>query len=272
MKIIFVSDLHGSTWKYEKLYKVAIRHHADVVMNGGDMLPKNCDLFQQDKFINRHLKKHFQQFNEAKIYYLCYLGNDDLMIFDQLFEETCQEYEYICNIAQQKRTIQDMDFIGMNWVVDYPFQLKDRCRMDTREYIFQRQFGPGLLSSFSGWKKIDNWYTYANTLPTIKDELDRLPRPKCMQYCVYMIHMPPANLELDVCGHGEKVGSQALYTFLQTYQPQLSLHGHIHESPKISGIWKAKLGNTTCIQPGQLKGLTYVTIDTNRMNIERYTE
>lgn len=272
MKILFVTDLHGCTWKYDKLYKVAKAYHADIVINGGDMLPKNRNLFQQDQFITRELQRHFQQFDDAKIHYLCCLGNDDLMIFDPLFEETCQQYEYICNMAQRKKTIHDVDFIGMNWVVDYPFRLKDRCRMDTREYIFQQQFGTGLLSTVSGWKDIDDWSAYAHTLPTIEDELDELPQPHNMEHSVYIIHMPPAHIGLDVCGHGEQVGSQAIYDFLQAQQPMLSLHGHIHESPDMSGVWKAELGKTICIQPGQMDGFTYVTIDTHTMDITRDTE
>lgn len=271
MRIIFVTDLHGCTRKYDKLYKVANEYEADVVINGGDMLPKNTNLFQQDRFIKRHLNKHFEKFEEANHHYLCYMGNDDLKIFDPLFDEICQQYTYITNIAQRKITIQDIEFIGMNWVVDYPFRLKDRCRMDTRDYIFQHQFGTGLLSSNHGWEEIQNWYEYAKTLPTIEDELENLPSPLNMDKSVYIVHMPPAYLGLDVCGHGERVGSTSLYNFLQIRQPKLSLHGHIHESPDVSGVWKAQLKKTICIQPGQMTKFTYVTIDLKEMEILRHT-
>ena len=56
MRIIFTTDLHGCAWKYDKLCRVAQDFEADVVINSGDMLPKNIDLFQQDKFITRHLR------------------------------------------------------------------------------------------------------------------------------------------------------------------------------------------------------------------------
>ena len=111
--------------------------------------------------------------------------------------------------------IYDREFIGMNWVVDYPFRLKDRCRKDTPDYIFQQQFGTGLLSTVNGWKELDNWCEYANTLPTIAGELQQLPQPANMQQTVYVMHMPPAHFGLDVCGHGEKVGSIAIYQFLR---------------------------------------------------------
>lgn len=52
MRVLFVTDLHGIKWKYERLFEVARDFQADVVINGGDMLPGNNDLFRQDKFIN----------------------------------------------------------------------------------------------------------------------------------------------------------------------------------------------------------------------------
>ena len=271
MRIVFTTDLHGATWKYEKLYEVAQEYGADVVINGGDMLPKDRNLFQQDTFITQQLQRHFQQFDKAKIHYLSYLGNDDLAIFDTLFENTCQQYEYVSNIGQRKITLHDVEFVGMNWVVDYPFRLKDRCRMDTRDYVFQPQHGTGLLSTFVGWEELDDWYAYANTLPTIEDELQEVPRPQKMEQSVYIVHMPPAYVGLDVCGHGERVGSQALFRFLYEHQPKISLHGHIHESPDVSGVWKTQIGETICIQPGQLTEFTYVTIDMATMEIHRHT-
>ncbi len=272
MRILFVTDLHGCVWKYRRLFKIARAFQADMVVNGGDMLPGRVELLLQDAFITRDLKEHFDQFEKAGIFYLCYPGNDDPMIFDALFDKTCRQYEYIFNMAQRKATINDIDFIGMNWVVDYPFRIKDRCRMDTRAYTFQPQFGTGLLSTSSGWEEIDDWHAYAKRLPTIEDELSELPQPRHRERSVYIIHMPPAYIGLDVCGNGERVGSRALYNFLRRRQPKLSLHGHIHESPEMSGIWKAQLGNTICIQPGQMKGLTYVAIDAHAMKIERHTE
>ncbi|MGD9100789.1 MAG: phosphoesterase, partial [Anaerolineae bacterium] len=66
--------------------------------------------------------------------------------------------------------------------------------------------------------------------------------------------------------------SKAIYDFLSKHQPRLSLHGHIHESPQVSGRWHARLGNTICIQPGQLEPFTYVVIDLETMKFDRHTE
>ena len=52
------------------------------------------------------------------------------------------------------------------------------------------------------------------------------------------------------------------------------LHGHIHESPKVSGLWYNKLNNTICIQSGQTeignKYVSHVIMDTERNKYERF--
>lgn len=273
MRVLFVTDLHGSKWKYERLMEAAKGFRADVVINGGDMLPWNNDPFRQGQFITNYLDNHFAQFQSAGIYYLCYPGNDDLRMFDQLFEKTCNKYPFVVCLAQCKFEVGGYEFIGMNWIVDYPFRLKDRCRMDTYDYMFQVQFGKGLLSTPDGWQEIDDWFAYAKTLPTIEEEIDRLIRPKDMAESVYVMHTPPYRMGLDkVYSVADGVGSKAIYNFLEKYQPRLSLHGHIHESPEVSGRWHAKLGRTTCIQPGQLNEFTYVTIDLSTMKFDRIKE
>ncbi|MBI9108443.1 MAG: hypothetical protein JEZ04_16975 [Spirochaetales bacterium] len=158
----------------------------------------------------------------------------------------------------------------MNWVFDYPFRLKDRCRMDYDDYSFQMQYGTGILSSANGWNEIAAWPQYAKQLATIKEELDNLPKPRNEQV-IYIIHMPPSKIGLDVCRNGSTVGSDSVYNFLKSQQPLFSLHGHIHESPEVSGKWKNKVGNTIAIQPGQLKQFTFVLIDTVTNAAERHT-
>ncbi len=272
MKILFITDLHGCQWKYKRVLQAARRYAVDMVINGGDMLPKSGDRFKQGEFITNELASHFSQFNRAGIDYLCFLGNDDLIIFDPLFDETCQKYPRVFNLAQRKIKIGAYEFIGMNWVADYPFRLKDRCRMDTPSYVFQEQFGAGLLSTPEGWQEIPDWQAYAHSLPTIENELERLVLPDDPEHAVYVIHIPPSRLGLDQCGHGPQVGSEAVYHFLRKIQPRLSLHGHIHESPETSGKWFAHIGQTVCIQPGQQDPLTYVIVDLETMQYERRTE
>ncbi len=270
MKLLYVTDLHGIVWKYKRIFETAKTLNIDIVINGGDLLPAG-NLLRQDEFIDNFLDDYFSEFNMENIYYLSYLGNDDLIIFDELFEKTCNKYPYIVPIAQKKFEIENYEFIGMNWVADFPFALKDRARKDTKDFIFPKQFGKPVLSTSNGWEKIDNWFTLASEIPTIEDELNQLIEPNNKENAIYVIHTPPSNLGLDVCHDGREVGSKAVYEFMKKNQPLLSFHGHIHESPDISGHWYSKLGKTICIQPGQSQDhLIYVIIDLSTMEIERF--
>jgi Icc-related predicted phosphoesterase len=144
--------------------------------------------------------------------------------------------------------------------------------MDTADFVFPPQFGPGVLSTPAGWSDLPDWLAYAKTLRTLTDELAALPCPDNAGPRVYVIHMPPHRMGLDVCVGGQRVGSRAVYEFLEKVQPTLSLHGHIHESPALSGTWRATLGHTVCVQPGQLDDFTYVVIDLESMQMERYSD
>ncbi|MFP4030497.1 MAG: metallophosphoesterase [Desulfococcaceae bacterium] len=274
MKILYTTDLHGAAWKYDRLFDLACAHRPDAVVNGGDMLPYTHGPSAQSDFIRGKLRSHFAEFDAIGVDYLCHLGNDDLRIWDGLFAETCGAFHGVHDIAQNKAMVAGIEFIGMNWVADYPFRLKDRCRLDTPNGDIPPQMGSGLLSTHDGWHELDDWRAYAASLPTLADELAALAAPSDPAWSVYVFHMPPSKLGLDVCHDGREVGSAAIYDFLAERRPRLSLHGHIHESPEISGAWKADLDRTTCVQPGQCEEdcLIYVTVDTDSMEMERHKE
>jgi Icc-related predicted phosphoesterase len=89
----------------------------------------------------------------------------------------------------------------------------------------------------------------------------RLQHP---ERAIFNIHVPPYATGLDIAPllddnlkpvvvGGEiatgPVGSQAVRTAIERYQPLVSLHGHIHESRAVG-----KIGRTTCINPGSEYG------------------
>ncbi len=270
MKILYATDLHGDKWKYEQMYKASKGKKVDVAINGGDMFPSDWDPFRQDKFISGFLENYFKEFEKSKIYYLSMPGNDDLKVFDKLFENTLKQLKYVYSIARKKKKIGDYEFIGMNLVADYPFLLKDRCRRDTDKYRLKEDRMKGVVSTKKGFKYI-NWMKRASELPTLDEELKKLPVPKDTRKAIYIIHMPPVRLGLDHCLTGDRVGSKAVYNFIKEKQPRFSLHGHIHESPYVSEKWTAKLGKTVCIQPGQGGNFDYAIINLKTGKYRKYS-
>jgi Icc-related predicted phosphoesterase len=275
MKLLYVTDIHGIEWKHESIFQIAVSLKPDVVINGGDILPFRGNLLLQGDFITGFLDDYFKRFESMGIYFIGQLGNDDLRIFDDLFQQTCDKYSYVVNIAQTRYQIEgsEYEFIGMNYVSDLPFGLKDRARKDTVDFVHPKQIGKQYLSIPNGFERLENWLSYVETIPTIEDEIRNLVKPSNMSNAIYIFHNPPANLDLDVVFDGRRVGSKPEYEFFKKNQPKLSLHGHIHESPSVSGKWFSQLGKTICIQPGQTQqdenSLIYVLIDLETMNLER---
>jgi Icc-related predicted phosphoesterase len=88
-----------------------------------------------------------------------------------------------------------------------------------------------------------------------------------MSHCIFNFHDPPVDSALDTCPMldwntdppsqivkgGQIVlfgaGSESVRRAIETHQPLLGLHGHIHESPGV-----IKLGRTTCVNPGSEYG------------------
>ncbi len=267
---LFVTDLHGSRAKYERTLSLARETGARLVINGGDLLPHGRKEGDQARFLREFLDPHLAAYQAEGIRYFLLPGNDDIAANDPLLEEICARHSLARNLAQRKEEALGFEFLGLSWVTDFPFRLKDRARRDSADYAFQPQFGDAILSRPGGWTQIPDWPAYAATLPSIEEELAALPPPADPGKAVYVIHGPPAGLSLDVVGGGHRVGSEATLRFIDRVQPRLTLHGHIHESPDVGGAWKAARGRTVCIQPGQsVAGLTVVEGDLAGMEFSR---
>lgn len=277
MKLLYVTDLHGDKNKYSKILEIAVEKGIDIIVNGGDMLPKQCNRHEeQPRFIKGFLNDYFKECKKYQIRYLCMLGNDDLQSLDHLFESVCEKYNNIYNIAGKKVTIGDYEFIGMNDILDHPFGCKDRV-ISEKGYIPQRQLSPVAgISNKYGYDEIYDWLEYSATeLPYMCDVLSELPKPCNVRKTVYIMHMPPAGLRLGQLRYQDlDIGSMDIYHFLKEKQPLLSLHGHIHECPDTQkGKWMNQIHETTCIQPGQTElyddKMVYVEVDLSNEKYER---
>jgi len=296
MKVLYFTDLHGSRWKRERIVELAIAQKVNVVIDGGDILPGDSTTFDQEYFLRSQFTEFCRAMANNNVYYLTMLANDDPRIFDAQFNQILSENRrWLFNLAQARVFIDGYEFIGMNWVVDHPFRMKDRCRLDCAGAPIGGQLGvPYVFEGMAKKRLIYDWSSYIGGLPTIMDELNGLPEPEDVNKTIYVIHMPPFGLKLGTVGRKKKVrikqrtrikkmlvdlGSQSVRTFIEKKQPWLTLHGHIHQSPTLTGVWKVQLGNTLCIQPGQ-KGswspdgdkLTYVLIDLETRAAERFEE
>jgi Icc-related predicted phosphoesterase len=87
---------------------------------------------------------------------------------------------------------------------------------------------------------------------TIKKDLEDLAKKEEMGKTSYVMHSPPFGTNLDVIPGGHFVGSRSIREFIEEFQPLLTLHGHIHEAPRLSGKYSDRIGKTLCLNPGQI--------------------
>lgn len=114
----------------------------------------------------------------------------------------------------------------------------------------------------SGWSNHTPWQTpREESEDELYARLDALAQQvRDPRRAVFMIHVPPHDSGLDTApilnenlrptiSAGDvlrgPVGSTAVRKLIETYQPVLTIHGHIHESGG-----ERKIGKTLCINPG----------------------
>jgi Icc-related predicted phosphoesterase len=96
--------------------------------------------------------------------------------------------------------------------------------------------------------------THEARYSTIKEDLEILAGEGELDAAVILFHTPPHETTLDRAALDGRsvdhvplalhVGSIAVRRFIELRQPLITLHGHIHESPRLTGSWKDRLGRT----------------------------
>jgi Icc-related predicted phosphoesterase len=279
MITVYTSDLHGNHRKYKDILNTAIRIGAKVVVFGGDLTPKSGSDFNgmikhQEEWLSVWFRNHLKKYKELGIRVLGIQGNDDAAVNQHLLEEFDRAGLFGL-LDGRSVLVDDIEFIGMAQTPISPFSIKDWELLDFENAPIEMQRTRSVVSQGSGeqkeWKAIPKLGEFVNCRPTIKDTLEGLPIPKDPSKAIYVIHTPPANLLLDVVGAffsggvQRKVGSHSVYRFLKKVQPLMSLHGHIHESPReTGGRYYNRKGGWLAVQPGQLTREVFaVTFETD---------
>ena len=259
MKFLYTSDLHGKIHLYQELLSLAISSSSEILAIGGDLLPSLPPTKQyedmvpnQITFIDQFLSPYFERMLKTTPIQQIFLipGNWDLG-YPFLFRETS---ERIIDLDQKSYRLKNgYELIGYPFVPPTPFRPKDYEKMDDRKAPWPPQKNPCYIRSPDPADRlisIDS-YLYLRGRDTIKDDLDRLPKPLCRKRTIYIMHSPPFGTRLDLIQGGKPAGSRSIKTFIEKNQPFLTLHGHIHESPELSGAYMDRIGETLSINPGQ---------------------
>ncbi len=278
MKCFFVSDLHGKIDRYEKLILNIKIERPDILFIGGDILP-NFNSFIRPKnqdFINDYLIPKFIELKlelehkYPKVFII--MGNDDPKIEEEkiLQGEQIGIWEYLHN----KRTVfNGYTFYGYANVPPTPFLLKDWERYDVSRYV-----DPGCVHPTEGVRSFNE--TEDIKYATITKDLALLAGENNLGKAIFLFHSPPYKSNLDRAALDEvvidhvpadvHVGSIAIQRFIEEKQPLLTLHGHIHESSRITGSWNDKIDKTfmfsAALEPPEL---AIIEFELNHLNLAK---
>ncbi len=276
-RLLYVTDLHGWTGGYGRIAAIAQEEQITTVINGGDMFPHGRDLVStQRRFIEGNLRPYLERLATMGISYYGMLGNDDCRAVLPDWLDLVRTSPRLHDLTQGWLPLADgLAICGCNYIPDPPFRLKDWSVLDTRDYQRPPQHPDPLVSRGDRLESIGDVEAFLKTRPTLEDLLDAIAaRAPGWERAVVVCHAPPQGTGLGNVSSETDVGSAAVRALIKRYQPLLTLHGHIHESPRITGIDTAKIGRTTVHQPGQdrfLGRLTYsiVEIDEGIVRVQR---
>jgi Icc-related predicted phosphoesterase len=126
--------------------------------------------------------------------------------------------------------------------------LKDWERYDISTYV-----DPLCIAPEEGWLSVPVSKEILKR-QTIQTDLQKLAQDNDLSHAIFLFHSPPYDTGLDRAALDGKrvdhadldvhVGSIAIRRFIESRQPLLTLHGHIHESARITGMWKQRIGQT----------------------------
>jgi uncharacterized protein len=259
MKVLYTSDLHGETRLYHELFGLAASSSAKIIALGGDLLPsfpptkRYEDMIPNQKtFIEQFLSPFFKRILQRTTVKQIFLipGNWDLS-YPYLFKEPT---EGIIDLDRRSHRLENgYELIGYPFVPPTPFRPKDYEKIDDPEAPWPPQKNPSYVRSSDQADQLMavDPYLYLRQRETIGEDLNRIPKSLDHKKAIYMMHSPPFGTRLDLIQGGKSAGSRSIKTFIEKNQPLLTLHGHIHESPELSGAYFDRIGETLSINPGQ---------------------
>jgi Icc-related predicted phosphoesterase len=248
----FASDLHGSVDRYSKLFAAIEEEKPRGVFLGGDLLPHHwAERLGGGGFIEDVLVAGFvslrEKFANAAPRVFIILGNDDDRASEQTFIEG--DGAGLWSYAHERwGSLDSHPVVGYAYVPPTPFLLKDWERYDVSRFT-----DAGCVSPEQGQRTVPVDPDEIR-FGTIAADLLQLTQDRDLEDTVCLFHSPPYRTDLDRAALDGRefdhapldvhVGSIAIQRFIEDRQPLLTLHGHIHESPRLTGNWRQKIGRT----------------------------
>ncbi len=285
-RIFFVTDVHGSERCFLKFLNAAKVYKANVLILGGDITGKilvpivgQGDGSYRARFLGEEVVVKGKELEEliekvkACGYYpyvtnkeeyeeLCSNEKKREKIFNRVMVETLKRW---IKTAEEKLKGMDVKcFISPGnddfYVIDEILRSSDVVKCPDRDVVWIDDKHEMLSLGVSN----PTPWNCPRDLP--EEEIEKLieqlaGKVENMENCIFNIHVPPYNSNIDLAPVLDKegrpvlqpgggfqtapVGSVAVRKAIEKYQPLLGLHGHIHEARGF-----CKIGRTLCLNPG----------------------
>jgi uncharacterized protein len=309
LRIFFVTDLHGSEICWKKFLNAGAFYKADIVILGGDVTGKamvpivqkangNWDASLQDHRQTLETEAEVVEFEKRVMnrgYYPIRVSDaefvamqEDPELVDKRFKEVMVEgtARWI-DMAEDK-----LGGSGIRVVAcpanDDMFEIDDLLAhatfVETGDEDHPIELD-GMTMISMGWTNPTPWHTFREApedqlAKRIERALAHAPDP---EHTILNFHAPPYGSKLDNApalnddltykagGQALRpVGSTAVRDAVASFQPLLSLHGHIHESRGSS-----RIGKTLALNPGSsyeegILQAAVVNIDTKKLKVKNY--
>lgn len=277
MRVLFASDTHVHPGHLDRLLRLADVRHPDCVIIGGDLIPAWRKTIQESiqphrDWVRNRLLPRLASFRQAHPDTPVFLdfGNDDLAAALPILEDRDGGDLFLLH-NRLRRLGPDLAIAGYMTVNPTPFRIKDREKPDCRDENGLDRPAVRKTGSVT-WGGVEAVLTLDPDDGTIEDDLDavsdrlRTPEWAAMRF-LFVCHCPPKNTALDCTFQGDHVGSLAVRRFLEhwagTGRLVASLHGHIHESPRVTGQFTECFGQVPAFNAGQEReGLRVLWFDT----------
>jgi Icc-related predicted phosphoesterase len=286
MKIYFATDVHGSEICWKKFLAASKFYDADTLILGGDMTGKaiipiiaqgndvyKVTLLEQESLLQgkEEVDKMVQTI-QNRGYYPYITDPDEVQAISSSPEKMDELFmEQVLNTMQRWMDYADakLSDTGIRCYVcpgnDDVFEVDgliaaSKCVRSLEGQVIELDEHHEMVNS--GWSNPTPWHTHREEpeealLARLESVISKVKNPS---QAVFNLHAPPYGSGLDEAPELTKdlrpayagrsmipVGSRAVMTVIDKYQPLLGLHGHIHE-----GKGTRKYKKTLCINPGSM--------------------
>jgi Icc-related predicted phosphoesterase len=282
-RLYYASDIHGSEVLWRKFLNAGAAYDAGVLVMGGDVTGKvvvplveagdgfDVDLFGQRSHVTGAELEEIEQKIRSNGMYPHRMSGAEVARVAALTEEQREEwfaavmretFDRWLALADERLTEAARCFVmpgnddphGVDESIEQAGKV-EAC--DGRVVRFGDHWmvsvGWANRTPFDSPRELTEEELYARICALAEEAGD-------MSRCIFNLHVPPHDSQLDTApaldedlavvmsGSAPKlipVGSTAVREAIERYQPLLSLHGHVHESPGAT-----RIGRTLAINPG----------------------